>query len=111
MLRRVFNSLLLALATIYALPSFGAQNPVLIQGDIVVADRPSARSIAIDDDIQLWPTGIIPYSFGSDLPSASRTQVLEAIEHWNEIAGVSFCLLYTSPSPRDRQKSRMPSSA
>ena len=28
-------------------------------------------------------------------------------------AGVSFydCLLYTSPSPRDRQKSRMPSSA
>ena len=24
---------------------------------------------------------------------------------------VNFCLLYTSPSPRDRQKSRMPSSA
>ena len=23
----------------------------------------------------------------------------------------TFCLLYTSPSPRDRQKSRMPSSA
>ena len=26
-------------------------------------------------------------------------------------AALSFCLLYTSPSPRDRQKSRMPSSA
>ena len=25
--------------------------------------------------------------------------------------GFIFCLLYTSPSPRDRQKSRMPSSA
>ena len=25
--------------------------------------------------------------------------------------GISACLLYTSPSPRDRQKSRMPSSA
>ena len=24
---------------------------------------------------------------------------------------LGFCLLYTSPSPRDRQKSRMPSSA
>ena len=24
---------------------------------------------------------------------------------------LAFCLLYTSPSPRDRQKSRMPSSA
>ena len=29
--------------------------------------------------------------------------------HW---VGLSkYCLLYTSPSPRDRQKSRMPSSA
>eukprot|EP01017_Pseudomicrothorax_dubius_P014075 TRINITY_DN16480_c0_g1_i1.p1 TRINITY_DN16480_c0_g1~~TRINITY_DN16480_c0_g1_i1.p1 ORF type:complete len:138 (-),score=7.52 TRINITY_DN16480_c0_g1_i1:2-415(-) len=27
------------------------------------------------------------------------------------IASIYFCLLYTSPSPRDRQKSRMPSSA
>ena len=27
------------------------------------------------------------------------------------IVGPSLCLLYTSPSPRDRQKSRMPSSA
>ena len=26
-------------------------------------------------------------------------------------SGLLFCLLYTSPSPRDRQKSRMPSSA
>ena len=25
--------------------------------------------------------------------------------------GIKNCLLYTSPSPRDRQKSRMPSSA
>ena len=27
------------------------------------------------------------------------------------IPGIWCCLLYTSPSPRDRQKSRMPSSA
>ena len=27
------------------------------------------------------------------------------------VIGIVFCLLYTSPSPRDRQKSRMPSSA
>ena len=27
------------------------------------------------------------------------------------VAGLGVCLLYTSPSPRDRQKSRMPSSA
>ena len=28
-----------------------------------------------------------------------------------EQASLNLCLLYTSPSPRDRQKSRMPSSA
>ena len=38
------------------------------------------------------------------------------IDVMNELAKdmgvkVVFCLLYTSPSPRDRQKSRMPSSA
>ena len=27
------------------------------------------------------------------------------------VRGIGTCLLYTSPSPRDRQKSRMPSSA
>ena len=30
---------------------------------------------------------------------------------WADIAVLEPCLLYTSPSPRDRQKSRMPSSA
>ena len=32
----------------------------------------------------------------------------DGIVGWGEAYG---CLLYTSPSPRDRQKSRMPSSA
>ena len=33
-------------------------------------------------------------------------------EHLYSASGLSnVCLLYTSPSPRDRQKSRMPSSA
>ena len=31
---------------------------------------------------------------------------------WSEIVGINrACLLYTSPSPRDRTRSRMPSSA
>ena len=30
---------------------------------------------------------------------------------WKLISTSTACLLYTSPSPRDRQKSRMPSSA
>ena len=32
-------------------------------------------------------------------------------KYYGESGQSSICLLYTSPSPRDRQKSRMPSSA
>ena len=42
---------------------------------------------------------------------ANQVEVCKANGHdiiWDQ---TSTCLLYTSPSPRDRQKSRMPSSA
>ena len=43
---------------------------------------------------------------------SSTEQVLELIQHGSLVRSTgSTCLLYTSPSPRDRQKSRMPSSA
>ena len=34
-----------------------------------------------------------------------------AIQHENPVCMADRCLLYTSPSPRDRTRSRMPSSA
>ena len=41
-------------------------------------------------------------------PSGASTGTFEAYEKRDKN---NNCLLYTSPSPRDRQKSRMPSSA
>ena len=35
----------------------------------------------------------------------------QAVELFEKAINIDTCLLYTSPSPRDRQKSRMPSSA
>ena len=43
----------------------------------------------------------------TDHPEISR-MTLEVMANENQ---TNLCLLYTSPSPRDRQKSRMPSSA
>src|SRR5665213_3723423 len=40
-----------------------------------------------------------------DEPKSGETPI------WSDVVLVNTCLLYTSPSPRDRQKSRMPSSA
>ena len=39
-------------------------------------------------------------------------RVIQTLQHIDSIDEICIsCLLYTSPSPRDRQKSRMPSSA
>ena len=50
--------------------------------------------------------GIIDGSKMADEEAAERQNAVDRnVEH------LELCLLYTSPSPRDRQKSRMPSSA
>ena len=50
-------------------------------------------------DVGTNPSASIPLEAGYRLDHGSMNVTLEG------------CLLYTSPSPRDRQKSRMPSSA
>ena len=42
-------------------------------------------------------------------PGVDQDAILNAVT--DEITNRGFCLLYTSPSPRDRTRSRMPSSA
>ena len=53
----------------------------------------------------------VPYKAGEELPSPAEygAMVARVTKDWG--VRLMFCLLYTSPSPRDRQKSRMPSSA
>ena len=45
------------------------------------------------------------------LPGLPRWMPLEQIRQVGDVILVDSCLLYTSPSPRDRTRSRMPSSA
>ena len=51
--------------------------------------------------------------FTTDTAAALRGMEMnvEVVLKATKVDGVYTCLLYTSPSPRDRQKSRMPSSA
>ena len=50
-------------------------------------------------------------SYVSEKNHIIRTERMLSQTRKIEITSTSNCLLYTSPSPRDRQKSRMPSSA
>ena len=64
----------------------------ILQGDMVyIANDVLAKDI---DEVK----GLMSLFFNLDLDNDS------------EVLSIN-CLLYTSPSPRDRQKSRMPSSA
>ena len=64
-----------------------------IPGHHAIAPSDSARPVLLDDP---------------DLTAAALT---DNGQRGEAINSVTSCLLYTSPSPRDRQKSRMPSSA
>ena len=67
---------------------------------------------------------VINFAIIQAAPGGPVEQMIAKLEGFDAAAGgatgrisgggggeVSTCLLYTSPSPRDRQKSRMPSSA
>ena len=55
----------------------------------------------------------VPDSMITGLSASKLTGTLPAISGASLTAlnAANVCLLYTSPSPRDRQKSRMPASA
>ena len=88
---------------------------------VVVYERPSGLTPADQQKIaadaaQYGQIGDLDGKVVGPISAADGTaaQVIVPLdlgdEGWNR-AGTIVCLLYTSPSPRDRQKSRMPSSA
>ena len=70
-------------------------------------------SDALKDFVSGYSIEVVPNSaakvesFAETLPANTRVY----IAHLSEKEDIKTCLLYTSPSPRDRTRSRMPSSA
>ena len=67
-----------------------------------VSGSPAEDQQAKQLDIAISAEGVFSVN-NQLLPKNDLTSLMEALQ--------KDCLLYTSPSPRDRQKSRMPSSA
>ena len=80
--------------------SIEANGLFYIAGDFVTVGGEARRSIAAID----VATGQVDPTFAPVILNSA--EIVDAIA-----ISPDGCLLYTSPSPRDRQKSRMPSSA
>ena len=76
-----------------------------------VFDPLSARVAEQSGANALYMTG---YGVSASLlgkPDAGLVSYREMVDRVRAICEVTTCLLYTSPSPRDKRQSRMPSSA
>ena len=78
------------------------------------ADPPTLGHVALLSELtKIFPKVITWASDNPDkkhqIPLLKRTQLLRILV--KKISHPKFCLLYTSPSPRDLSTSRMPSSA
>ena len=89
---------------------------VLTDGSLIVnSDGELLRKMNVKDGYALKAAiesglNLVIISGGTNEGVRERLKIL-GIKHIYLGAYNKFCLLYTSPSPRDRQKSRMPSSA
>ena len=92
--------------------------------DAIKADGGEAHGFACDarkeEDVialveqiesQIGPIEAFVFNIGANVPCSILEETARKYFKIWEMACFSGCLLYTSPSPRDRQKSRMPSSA
>ena len=61
-----------------------------------------------EDAKKPWEKGVQPVV---DAPAVSVMKLERADSYQRTVVHTGTCLLYTSPSPRDRTRSRMPSSA
>ena len=83
----------------------------LSEDDLLVIKRPSGPT-NLGEMKLVMPVDLYDraFDFAHNHPSAGHFGVNATLERLKKHM-YWVCLLYTSPSPRDRQKSRMPSSA
>ena len=73
-----------------------------------ISDQLTSNYINLQGATDVWLSFQYQRAGRGEAPSASDSLV---VSYYSPTDSTWTCLLYTSPSPRDRQKSRMPSSA
>ena len=102
-LSRITTDTTLILSVIGSSVSVALRNVLLLLGGLVLLFLTSAKLTGLV--LLIVPAVVVPI-----IVLGRRLRILSR-ENQDWIASSSGCLLYTSPSPRDRTRSRMPSSA
>ena len=105
------KALVRRIADIEWIATHSEQDALLLENTLIKKHKPT-NNILLKDD-KTFPFIIIK---NEPFPRVFATRQTmkgsgEYFGPFTSIKGMYTCLLYTSPSPRDRQKSRMPSSA
>ena len=75
------------------------------------SENENFRTVTVDDSTEtIRIKAFRPIEVSSNDPSEAN-RIEKAMKSFDILNKVNTCLLYTSPSPRDRTRSRMPSSA
>ena len=101
------SSLVNAYFALDVTPIFSAELAFTDLGEADLSDRTTGQEETID--YKAFSIGATAYVWG-EAKADTRSNGTSAFVRLG-LSVIDNCLLYTSPSPRDRQKSRMPSSA
>ena len=80
-------------------------------GIAAIHDRAGLRTFTLDFPEGFCQDLAIGASVSTDGVCLTVTEILSPTQASFDVMLQSLCLLYTSPSPRDKRQSRMPSSA
>ena len=91
-------------------PTFVTARDLTGLSEPIYRQQREERGMQLSDDLAT-KLGQIGGTIGNDLTQDNSRGLWWLLNAPQATGNVITCLLYTSPSPRDRQKSRMPSSA
>ena len=86
----------------------GFKNPNLSTKNVDVSNYDQVES-SVKEIVEKTKIDILINNAGITGPTSTLWEY--DIDMWKKVVEINLCLLYTSPSPRDRTRSRMPSSA
>lgn len=77
---------------------------LIVEGDILQAQRSTQavrqdprfqnRGMGLRGERSPWTDGVVPYMISTELAADSIAVIQEAIEHWNEVSGISLLPLH-----------------